>query len=40
MLRDCVVSPFVPGPESLGHRLAVSTWCLVTLLALAPPPDG
>ena len=35
-LRDCVVSPFVPGPESLGHRLAVSTWCLVTLLAPAP----
>lgn len=33
MLGDSVASLFAPGPESVCHRLAVTTWCLVTLLA-------
>ena len=33
MFNDALTSVFAPGPESVGHRLGVTTWCLATLLA-------
>ena len=36
MLWDSIANIFAPGPESAGHRLVASIWCLATLLAPAP----
>ena len=33
MLLDSVRAPFQIGPEHLGARLAISTWCIATLIA-------
>lgn len=33
MLIDSIVSIGAPGPESIPHRLAVSAWCLATMVA-------
>lgn len=36
MFRDTAASPWAPGPEGIGHRLAVAAWCLTTLAAPSP----
>ncbi len=36
MLRDSLASLSAPGPESVCHRVAVTAWCLMTLLAPLP----
>jgi glycosyltransferase involved in cell wall biosynthesis len=33
MAWDSIADIFAPGPESMTHRLAVSAWCLATLVA-------
>jgi glycosyltransferase involved in cell wall biosynthesis len=35
MLRDAVVSPFVPGPEGPRKRVLVAIWCITVLLSPA-----
>ena len=35
-LVDAILAPLRPGPETLRHRLLVSSWCLATLLAPKP----
>jgi glycosyltransferase involved in cell wall biosynthesis len=35
MMWDSIANMFAPGPESAGHRLAVSAWCVATLVAPA-----
>lgn len=40
LLGDIMGSPFAPGPEPFTHRLAVMTWCLVTLVAPRPMARG
>jgi hypothetical protein len=36
MLADSITNIFAPGCERVPHRLAVSAWCLTTLLAPSP----
>lgn len=36
MLRNALVSPLHPGPESVVHRVVVAGWSIATLIA--PPP--
>jgi glycosyltransferase involved in cell wall biosynthesis len=36
MVWDSIANIFAPGPESMLHRLVVSAWCLVTLIAPSP----
>lgn len=33
MLRDAVLAPFRPGPESVTRRLAISGWCVAMLVS-------
>jgi glycosyltransferase involved in cell wall biosynthesis len=35
MMWDSIANLFAPGPESAAHRLAVSAWCVATLVAPA-----
>jgi hypothetical protein len=36
LLWDSVADVLAPGPEPVSHRLAVSMWCLATLVAPRP----
>lgn len=36
MVVDSFTGIFAPGCEGVAYRLAVSAWCLTTLLAPAP----